>query len=81
MPTAKVARHDREPNRRTIGTYRLPVGLDRIGVGPTTPIMAVVTLLGFAVRCTPGPDREAGPWPAAKPDPGRPVAGPRPGHR
>ncbi|GGV88558.1 hypothetical protein ABZ178_32555 [Streptomyces massasporeus] len=56
-----------------IGTYLLPVGLDRIGVGSTMLIMAVVTLLGFAVRFTPGPDRGAGP--------GRSVAGPRPGHR
>jgi MFS transporter, putative metabolite transport protein len=32
-----------------IGTYLLPIGLDRIGVGPTMLIMAAITLLGFAV--------------------------------
>lgn len=32
-----------------IGTYLLPIGLDRIGVGPTMLIMAGVTLVGFVV--------------------------------
>ncbi|MGP3989857.1 MFS transporter [Streptomyces sp. 3N207] len=39
-----------------IGTYLLPVGLDRIGVGPTMLIMAVITLLGFAVCLTMAPE-------------------------
>ncbi len=30
-----------------VGTYLLPIGLDRIGVGPTVLIMAGITLLGF----------------------------------
>jgi putative MFS transporter len=32
-----------------IGTYLLPIGLTRIGVGPTMLIMAGITVLGFAV--------------------------------
>lgn len=39
-----------------IGTYLLPIGLDRIGVGPTMLIMAVITLLGFAVCVTLAPE-------------------------
>ncbi|MET9972491.1 MFS transporter, partial [Streptomyces sp. NPDC006356] len=39
-----------------IGTYLLPVGLDRIGVGPTMLIMAVVTLLGYVVCLTMAPE-------------------------
>lgn len=39
-----------------IGTYLLPIGLDRIGIGTTMLIMAVVTLLGFAVCVTMAPE-------------------------
>ncbi|UYQ60422.1 MFS transporter [Streptomyces peucetius] len=39
-----------------IGTYLLPVGLDRIGAGPTMLIMALITLLGFAVCVTLAPE-------------------------
>lgn len=39
-----------------IGTYLLPIGLDRIGVGPTMLIMAVITLLGLAVCLTLAPE-------------------------
>nr|WP_257101694.1 sugar porter family MFS transporter [Streptomyces sp. alain-838] len=39
-----------------IGTYLLPIGLDRIGVGNTMLVMAAVTLLGFAVCVTLAPE-------------------------
>lgn len=39
-----------------IGTYLLPIGLDRIGVGNTMLIMAAITLLGLVVCVTLAPE-------------------------
>ncbi|MDA3625199.1 MFS transporter [Saccharopolyspora sp. WRP15-2] len=39
-----------------IGTYLLPIGLDRIGVGATMLIMAAITLVGFVVSAAMAPE-------------------------
>ncbi|WP_234365008.1 MFS transporter [Streptomyces sp. RTd22] len=39
-----------------VGTYLLPIGLDRIGIGTTMLIMAAITLLGFVVCVTLAPE-------------------------
>ncbi|WP_246097951.1 MFS transporter [Streptomyces botrytidirepellens] len=39
-----------------VGSYLLPIGLDRIGVGTTMLIMAAITLLGFVVCVTLAPE-------------------------
>jgi len=62
-----------------IGTYLLPVGLDRIGVGPTMLIMAGITLLGFMVCVTLAPETRGRSLAEASnvtPDSSNPVAQP-----